>query len=500
MSRKTTCLYSLLQEFGEVDIHQKKPAERTVQIEEIGQLWIDREGNLPIYTHVFDSPGYGDDVDNKEAFDLIRNDLIARHQRYADMVKSSLKYSDNERKSRDERIHCCLYFISPHRMKKIDELFIEYLSDVVLIVPVVAKADTMTMLERHSCLTNIVAKLTLIDRRVREDFNFKPIFNFDTRSSGDITFLSKKSFKKMDEKSLLAMADDDLRRLESNNGGAEGEESPLKKTIDKSHLDNLTYNEDSDCSDSEDEGVVVDASERVTSGGNVESSDGDTDTTTATTVEDSGQIHLSSTALFAVMQVLDGAYYDLAGGQQADSASSTTSPTQGQSAATMIPPVLAECVSSLTRFRNIFAIAADPSRRRIYPWGICDVDDPMHSDFPLLKQQLFQHTTIRNMVEGTTARTSKLMEHLEQDRKRRVVVCVVPAVLIVIAIVVGVFVQGAKQSDLERLSRPMERPELVLMGSAIIIGMVILINSFVDSSGTSARRFRKLKLAATTKK
>jgi septin 7 len=46
----------------------------------------------------------------------------------------------------DNRVHCCLYFIAPsgHGLKALDIEFMKKLNDKVNIIPVLAKADTMT--------------------------------------------------------------------------------------------------------------------------------------------------------------------------------------------------------------------------------------------------------------------------------------------------------------------------------------------------------------------
>lgn len=46
----------------------------------------------------------------------------------------------------DTRVHCCLYFIAPsgHGLKPLDVEFMQRLCDKVNIIPVIAKADTMT--------------------------------------------------------------------------------------------------------------------------------------------------------------------------------------------------------------------------------------------------------------------------------------------------------------------------------------------------------------------
>lgn len=50
----------------------------------------------------------------------------------------------------DTRIHCCLYFISPtgHSLRAIDVIVMKKLSEVVNVVPVIAKADSLTLEER----------------------------------------------------------------------------------------------------------------------------------------------------------------------------------------------------------------------------------------------------------------------------------------------------------------------------------------------------------------
>lgn len=51
----------------------------------------------------------------------------------------------------DTRIHCCLYFIAPtgHSLKAIDITVMKKLSEVVNVVPIIAKADGLTLEERE---------------------------------------------------------------------------------------------------------------------------------------------------------------------------------------------------------------------------------------------------------------------------------------------------------------------------------------------------------------
>ena len=57
-----------------------------------------------------------------------------------------------DRHIQDTRIHCALYFINPsgHSLRTIDIIVMKKLSEVVNVVPVIAKADSLTLEERES--------------------------------------------------------------------------------------------------------------------------------------------------------------------------------------------------------------------------------------------------------------------------------------------------------------------------------------------------------------
>lgn len=57
-----------------------------------------------------------------------------------------------DRYIQDTRIHCCLYFINPtgHSLRPIDVIVMKKLSEVVNVVPVIAKADSLTLEEREN--------------------------------------------------------------------------------------------------------------------------------------------------------------------------------------------------------------------------------------------------------------------------------------------------------------------------------------------------------------
>jgi septin 3/9/12 len=59
----------------------------------------------------------------------------------------------------DTRIHCCLYFIAPtgHALKAIDIAVMKRLSEVVNVVPVIAKSDSLTLEERDAFKKSVSA-------------------------------------------------------------------------------------------------------------------------------------------------------------------------------------------------------------------------------------------------------------------------------------------------------------------------------------------------------
>uniref|UniRef100_A0A673IDN8 Zgc:162239 n=1 Tax=Sinocyclocheilus rhinocerous TaxID=307959 RepID=A0A673IDN8_9TELE len=70
-------------------------------------------------------------------------------------------YVDQEMEKYHNRVHCCLYFISPHGhgLKPIDVNFMKALDQKVNIVPVLAKADSLTPKETHNMKAKILTEI-----------------------------------------------------------------------------------------------------------------------------------------------------------------------------------------------------------------------------------------------------------------------------------------------------------------------------------------------------
>lgn len=208
-SGKTTACMTLLRNFDELKVPGLRSEEVEVLVDKTGKtLNIGRLGIVdttidptqPSGTHIYDTNGYGDDINNQNHFDAVRNFILERHRKYYSTSLHGL--TADQQKEIDDRIHCCLYFISPHRMKPIDEIFIEYLADVVNIVPIIAKADTMTMEEREKYLTEVVARIALIQKRVRAKHDLRAIFQFDFSDCG-AKFMKKREIRNDPESHLF---------------------------------------------------------------------------------------------------------------------------------------------------------------------------------------------------------------------------------------------------------------------------------------------------------
>jgi len=105
---------------------------------------------------VVDTPGFGDALNNDKCEESIIKYVANQYEAYL-QDESGL----NRRNIVDNRVHCCLYFISPYGrgLKPIDIKFMRSLHDKVNIVPVIAKADTLTKTEIRSLKARILEEI-----------------------------------------------------------------------------------------------------------------------------------------------------------------------------------------------------------------------------------------------------------------------------------------------------------------------------------------------------
>lgn len=117
---------------------------RTTQIESVSHT-IEEKG-VTLRLTVTDTPGFGDLIDNTDCWIPILEYINEQYERYL----GEEQRINRQKHIPDSRVHCCLYFIEPtgHTLKPIDVEFMRRLDKCVNIVPVIAKADTLTLEER----------------------------------------------------------------------------------------------------------------------------------------------------------------------------------------------------------------------------------------------------------------------------------------------------------------------------------------------------------------
>ncbi|XP_021438120.2 septin-5 isoform X2 [Oncorhynchus mykiss] len=118
--------------------------ERITQTVEITKHTVDiEEKGVKLKLTIVDTPGFGDAVNNTE-WKSVADYIDQQFEQYF-RDESGL----NRKNIQDNRVHCCLYFISPfgHGLRPLDVEFMKALHEKVNIVPILAKADTLTPTE-----------------------------------------------------------------------------------------------------------------------------------------------------------------------------------------------------------------------------------------------------------------------------------------------------------------------------------------------------------------
>lgn len=117
----------------------------TVELEEDG---------LRISLTVVDTPGFGDNIDNRNVFQEIVDYL---ERQYDDILAEQSRIKRNPRFV-DKRVHALLYFIPPggHALREIDIELMQRLSPRVNVIPVIGKADSLTPTELRAFKQRIV--------------------------------------------------------------------------------------------------------------------------------------------------------------------------------------------------------------------------------------------------------------------------------------------------------------------------------------------------------
>lgn len=123
------------------------------------------EHGVRLRVTVIDTPGFNDAIDSSDCWKPIDKYIQDQHNQY---------FKDESGLSRqaitDNRVHCCLYFVSPHGrgLRQTDAEFIRRLQNKVNIVPIIAKADVLTPNELRNLKVAVTKDISRLNLRIYE--------------------------------------------------------------------------------------------------------------------------------------------------------------------------------------------------------------------------------------------------------------------------------------------------------------------------------------------
>lgn len=102
-----------------------------------------QEKEVRLQLTVVETVGYGDQIRKENSFEPILNYIDSQFDKY---LAKELNPRRQLALVQDTRIHVCLFLISPtgHSLKSLDLLCLKHLDKKVNIIPIIAKADTLT--------------------------------------------------------------------------------------------------------------------------------------------------------------------------------------------------------------------------------------------------------------------------------------------------------------------------------------------------------------------
>lgn len=116
------------------------------------------ESNVRMKLTIVDTAGYGDQVNKDDSFKPIVDYIDSQFETY---LQEELKIKRSLSTYHDSRVHVCLYFLCPtgHGLKALDLVCMKKLDSKVNIIPIIAKADTITKAELQKFKIKIMSEL-----------------------------------------------------------------------------------------------------------------------------------------------------------------------------------------------------------------------------------------------------------------------------------------------------------------------------------------------------
>lgn len=117
-----------------------------------------KESNVSLKLTVVETVGFGDQINKDDSTNTILKYIDSQFEAY---LQEEMRIKRSLSSYHDGRIHACLYFISPtgHSIKSLDLVCMKKLDKKVNIIPIIAKADTVSKNELQSFKLRIMEEL-----------------------------------------------------------------------------------------------------------------------------------------------------------------------------------------------------------------------------------------------------------------------------------------------------------------------------------------------------
>jgi len=180
-----------------------------------------KEGGVRLQLTIVDTPGFGDNIDNTDCWNAVIKYI---DNKFEDYLNAESRV--NRTAIQDTRAHCCLYFIAPtgHGLKPLDIEFMKKLHGKVNIVPVIAKADTLTGDECQKFKQRILKDIT--DNNINI-YRFPPLG--DDESESELAELRERiPFAVVGSNAVIEVGGKKIRGRKYPWGIVEGNHAPLR--------------------------------------------------------------------------------------------------------------------------------------------------------------------------------------------------------------------------------------------------------------------------------
>lgn len=104
------------------------------------------EDRVKLNVNIIDTPGFGDQINNDKVWEPIVKYIKEQYSQY---LRKELT-AQREKYIKDTRVHAVLYFIQPNGkgLTALDIATLKRLTEIANVIPVIGKADTLTLEER----------------------------------------------------------------------------------------------------------------------------------------------------------------------------------------------------------------------------------------------------------------------------------------------------------------------------------------------------------------